>query len=87
MHFTWVEDTAAVLPVVRRVEEALQAFDARPHWGKVFTVPAAALRGRYPRIGDFTALAAELDPGAIPQRLRPRRPGAALRAAGVSRPR
>ncbi|MCZ9336660.1 FAD-binding protein, partial [Streptomyces sp. TRM76130] len=23
VHFTWVEDTAAVLPVVRRVEEAL----------------------------------------------------------------
>ncbi|MGW4620248.1 D-arabinono-1,4-lactone oxidase [Streptomyces sp. NPDC004592] len=62
VHFTWVEDTAAVLPVVRRVEEVLEAFDARPHWGKVFTAPAAALRGRYPRIGDFTALAAELDP-------------------------
>ncbi|MGP4090476.1 FAD-binding protein, partial [Streptomyces sp. KR55] len=34
VHFTWVEDMAAVLPVVRRVEEALQAFEARPHWGK-----------------------------------------------------
>ncbi|WP_406376917.1 FAD-binding protein [Streptomyces sp. NBC_00647] len=62
LHFTWVEDTAAVLPVVRRVEEALEPFEPRPHWGKVFTVPPAALRGRSPRLADFRALAGELDP-------------------------
>ncbi|MFE6281627.1 FAD-binding protein [Streptomyces sp. NPDC057877] len=61
-HFTWIEDTAAVVPVVRRLEAALDAFDARPHWGKVFTTPAAVLRERYPRLGDFRALAADLDP-------------------------
>ncbi|MGW2745015.1 FAD-binding protein [Streptomyces sp. NPDC001450] len=62
LHFTWVEDTAAVLPVVRRVEEALDAFDPRPHWGKVFTVPPTVLRRRYPRLADFRALAQTLDP-------------------------
>ncbi|CQR60990.1 D-arabinono-1,4-lactone oxidase [Streptomyces leeuwenhoekii] len=62
VHFTWVADTRAVLPVVRRVEEALDAFEARPHWGKVFTTPAARVRGWYPRLGDFRALARELDP-------------------------
>ncbi|MGW2524352.1 D-arabinono-1,4-lactone oxidase [Streptomyces sp. NPDC001617] len=62
LHFTWVEDTEVVLPVVRRVEEALDGFEARPHWGKVFTVPTAVLRGRYPRLADFRALARELDP-------------------------
>ncbi|KUO16030.1 D-arabinono-1,4-lactone oxidase [Streptomyces dysideae] len=62
LHFTWVEDMAAVLPVVRRLEAALDDFDARPHWGKVFVVPAEVLRGRYPRLGDFRALARELDP-------------------------
>ncbi|MGW0572194.1 D-arabinono-1,4-lactone oxidase [Streptomyces tauricus] len=61
-HFTWVEDTAAVLPVVRRLEEALAPFDARPHWGKVFTADASDLRGRYPRMDDFAALVADLDP-------------------------
>ncbi|MCP3767301.1 FAD-binding protein [Streptomyces sp. MAR25Y5] len=61
-HFTWVADTPAVLPVVRRLEEALAPFDARPHWGKVFTAPAAGLRARYPRLGDFRALARSLDP-------------------------
>ncbi|MDC0773721.1 D-arabinono-1,4-lactone oxidase [Streptomyces sp. HD] len=62
LHFTWIEDTAAVLPVVRRLEEALDAFEPRPHWGKVFTMPAEVVRGRYPRLADFRALARELDP-------------------------
>ncbi|WP_329440266.1 D-arabinono-1,4-lactone oxidase [Streptomyces canus] len=64
LHFTWIEDTAAVLPVVRRLEEVLDPFDARPHWGKVFTTPADLLRERYPRLGDFRKLARELDPEA-----------------------
>jgi xylitol oxidase len=63
LHFTWIEDTAAVVPVVRRLEEALDAFEPRPHWGKVFTVPAQVLRGRYPRLADFRALVRELDAG------------------------
>ncbi|MFD8044952.1 D-arabinono-1,4-lactone oxidase [Streptomyces chartreusis] len=62
LHFTWVEDAAAVLPVVRRLEEALAGFEPRPHWGKVFALPAEVVRGRYPRLGDFRALARELDP-------------------------
>ncbi|MEV0975552.1 FAD-binding protein [Streptomyces sp. NPDC049915] len=62
VHFTWVADTAAVLPVVGRLEATLEPFAPRPHWGKVFTTPASALRGRYPRLADFRALARELDP-------------------------
>ncbi|MEU7471116.1 D-arabinono-1,4-lactone oxidase [Streptomyces sp. NPDC044984] len=62
VHFTWIEDTRAVLPVVRRVEEALAPFDARPHWGKVFTTPAAELRARYPRMNDFRNTVDDLDP-------------------------
>ncbi|MEY9995262.1 xylitol oxidase [Streptomyces sp. V4I8] len=63
LHFTWIADTAAVLPVVRRLEEALDAFEPRPHWGKVFAVAAEVVRGRYPRLADFRTLARELDPG------------------------
>jgi xylitol oxidase len=62
LHFTWVADTNLVLPVVRRLESALTPFDARPHWGKVFTTPPATLRALYPRLTDFAALAADLDP-------------------------
>ncbi|MFF1271970.1 D-arabinono-1,4-lactone oxidase [Streptomyces marokkonensis] len=62
VHFTWIEETRTVLPVVRRVEEALAPFDTRPHWGKVFTTPAAELHARYPRLHDFRALVRDLDP-------------------------
>ncbi|MET9255046.1 FAD-binding protein [Streptomyces sp. NPDC003717] len=62
VHFTWIADTAAVLPSVRRVEAALEPFAPRPHWGKVFATPADVLRGRYPRLADFRALAGALDP-------------------------
>ncbi|MGW7298779.1 D-arabinono-1,4-lactone oxidase [Streptomyces sp. NPDC054829] len=62
LHFTWIADTGAVLPVVRRVEEALEGLDARPHWGKVFTMPGEVLRSRYPRLADFRELARSLDP-------------------------
>ncbi|MFG3204292.1 FAD-binding protein [Streptomyces sp. NPDC048192] len=62
LHFTWVRDEAAVLPVVRRLEEVLEPFDPRPHWGKVFEIPSAVLRGRYPRFGDFASLVREMDP-------------------------
>ncbi|MFI1356537.1 FAD-binding protein [Streptomyces sp. NPDC020898] len=63
-HFTWVADTELVLPVVRRVEAVLNPFGPRPHWGKVFAVPAEVVRGRYPRLEDFRALAVSLDPSA-----------------------
>ncbi|MFI7499763.1 FAD-binding protein [Streptomyces sp. NPDC049687] len=62
VHFTWVADTAAVLPVVREVEAVLEPFSPRPHWGKVFGIPATVVRTRYPRIGDFAELVRELDP-------------------------
>jgi xylitol oxidase len=62
IHFTWVPDTAAVLPVVGMLEERLEPFEPRPHWGKVFTTPTDSLRERYPRYGDFTALMRRFDP-------------------------
>ncbi|MFI9612313.1 D-arabinono-1,4-lactone oxidase [Streptomyces sp. NPDC052023] len=62
VHFTWVADMAVVLPVVRRVEEALESFGARPHWGKVFAMPGAVVRERFPRLPEFRSLVEELDP-------------------------
>ncbi|WP_067968120.1 D-arabinono-1,4-lactone oxidase [Nocardiopsis trehalosi] len=63
LHFTWVADAAAVAPVMAAVEERLDGLDARPHWGKLFGVPPARLAELYPRLADFRALAADLDPG------------------------
>ncbi|MHC5902315.1 D-arabinono-1,4-lactone oxidase [Streptomyces sp. S6] len=62
LHFTWIADTDAVLPVVRTVESALDGFGARPHWGKVSTTAPAVLRERYPELDRFRALVHDLDP-------------------------
>jgi xylitol oxidase len=62
IHFTWVKDTEAVLPVVALIDEHLAFCDARPHWGKVFTTPAGTLRSRYDRWGDFHSLLRHYDP-------------------------
>ncbi|MET7279686.1 D-arabinono-1,4-lactone oxidase [Kribbella sp. NPDC005582] len=62
LHFTWVQDEAAVRPVLEKLEEALAPLDARPHWGKVFAADAATLAQRYPKVRDFIALANRYDP-------------------------
>lgn len=61
-HFTWVQDTPAVLAVVARIEQALAPWSARPHWAKLFTLDGRRLRERYPHWGRFAALLRELDP-------------------------
>jgi xylitol oxidase len=61
-HFTWRRQAEAVLAVLPLVEEALAGFDARPHWGKVATLDHDTLRARYPRLDDFAAHAAAVDP-------------------------
>lgn len=59
-HFTWTADEAGVAEVLPELEAALAPFDARPHWGKVFTPRDPA--ELYPRWADFVALQRELDP-------------------------
>lgn len=61
IHFTWIADETAVLPVVALVEAELAAFGARPHWGKVFRTPAAALPHLYERLPDFCDLVRQYD--------------------------
>jgi xylitol oxidase len=63
LHFTWFDDTDAVLPVVAAVEQALAPFAARPHWGKIFTVSPAVVADLYARHADFGRLIVERDPG------------------------
>ncbi|MFG1942501.1 FAD-binding protein [Nonomuraea sp. NPDC048826] len=54
-HFTWVKDPAAVLPVIKLVEDVLAPFDPRPHWGKLFV--------RRPAVPDrFRELVRRYDP-------------------------
>ncbi|MFI7573930.1 FAD-binding protein [Micromonospora sp. NPDC049497] len=65
VHFTWIADAARVRPVVAALEERLAPFAPRPHWGKVFDVPPAAVAATYPRYADFRVLAARLDPAGV----------------------
>jgi xylitol oxidase len=62
LHFTWIADTGAVLPVVADLEKALTPLGARPHWGKIFTAAPYELRAAYPRFADFAALTTRFDP-------------------------
>jgi alditol oxidase len=62
IHFTWIKDTGAVLPVLAAIEEQLAPLLARPHWGKLFTVSPAVVRGLYQRLPDFQRLRGRYDP-------------------------
>ncbi|MFN7927973.1 MAG: FAD-binding protein [Blastocatellia bacterium] len=62
IHFTWKQNTENVMKLIPLVEEQLAPFGARPHWGKLFTIPSAQLRARYERFADFQKLLQEYDP-------------------------
>ncbi|WP_119294506.1 FAD-binding protein [Streptomyces sp. YIM 130001] len=62
LHFTWTSDAAAVLPVIALLEAALEPWAPRPHWGKLFTLGAATLHERFPRLDAFSRLRTEYDP-------------------------
>ena len=65
LHFTWLPRQPEVEAVLPRIEAALAPFGARPHWGKLFAslgAPGSDPRALYPRLDDFRALAARLDP-------------------------
>jgi xylitol oxidase len=57
IHFTWALDPDGVGRVLADLEPALEAFDPRPHWGKLFLDAP-----RYERVPDFARLAETLDP-------------------------
>jgi len=62
IHFTWKQETEAVLELLPQIEKALSPFNPRPHWGKVFTMEPKVLESRYEKLGDFKKLIAEYDP-------------------------
>ena len=61
-HFTWIKDSAAVMPVLGEIEECLAPMHARPHWGKLFRTGPEAMPGLYPRLDDFRQLMRCYDP-------------------------
>lgn len=62
IHFTWKPETEAVLKLLPLIEKELAPFNARPHWGKIFTLAPKVLQSRYEKLGDFKKIVAEYDP-------------------------
>ena len=62
LHFTWKKDWDAVKQLLPLIEEQLAPFQARPHWGKLFTLPPTQVRALYERLSDFQDLLHEYDP-------------------------
>ena len=62
LHFTWIKDWPAVRGLLPHIEEALMPFDARPHWGKLFTTSPSRLQSLYPKLPEFRRLLLKYDP-------------------------
>jgi alditol oxidase len=62
IHFTWKPEWPEVRKILPIIERELAPFDARPHWGKLFTMAPERLRSLYKKLPDFVALANSYDP-------------------------
>ena len=62
IHFTWKQDWPAVQKLLPLIERNLAPFGARPHWGKLFTIPPAQLHPNYAKLPNFVALCKKFDP-------------------------
>jgi xylitol oxidase len=62
IHFTWKQDWPAVSKLLPIIERELAPFNARPHWGKLFTASPTVLKSIYKKMPDFINLAGKYDP-------------------------
>ena len=60
-HFTWKPLVTDVLAVLPRIEAALEPFEPRPHWGKVFLASPPQVEAVYPKLPAFRQLRERLD--------------------------
>ena len=61
-HFTWKMDWSSVRNLLPLIETQLAPFDARPHWGKLFTMSPERLQLLYPKLSQFRELLQHFDP-------------------------
>lgn len=62
IHFTWKPEQPEIMKVLPLIEEKLASFNAKPHWGKVFTMPSTRIREVYNNIPQYQALLKQYDP-------------------------
>lgn len=62
IHFTFKQETDAVMQLLRLIEQQLMPFNVKPHWAKLFTLDPKILQSRYQKLANFKRLVAEYDP-------------------------
>ena len=62
IHFTWKDMPQKVWDLLPKLETVLKPFQARPHWGKLFTTLKEELERIYPKMNSFRLLVKEMDP-------------------------
>ena len=62
IHFTWKQEWDAVNKLLPVIEKELAPFNAKPHWGKLFTITSKVLESRYEKFSAFKKLIREYDP-------------------------
>jgi xylitol oxidase len=62
IHFTWKPEWPAVKKILPMIEEKLAPFNARPHWGKLFTMSPSRLKQLYGKMPEYQALLKHYDP-------------------------
>lgn len=62
IHFTWRQNWEAVQKLPPLIEEQLQPLQARPHWGKLFTLSPDYVASCYEKLPEFQHLLSQYDP-------------------------
>ena len=62
LHFTWHAHPGDVDRLCTLIQHALDPFEARPHWGKVFDPAAVDVARLYARLPDYLELLGRIDP-------------------------
>jgi len=61
LHFTWKQNWPAVRKLLPKIEKELAPYGVKPHWGKLFTIPAQTLATRHPKMHDYKNFIAGFD--------------------------
>lgn len=62
IHFTLRQEIPEVQKLLPQIEKALEPYSPRPHWGKLFTMPAHTLAKQYDKWTAFKKMVKEFDP-------------------------
>jgi alditol oxidase len=62
IHFSWTSDLPEVMNRLPAIEQLLEPFEPRPHWGKLFTMRPEHIASRYPMFSQFQNTMRRYDP-------------------------